>query len=190
MGTQSSKIDKVSAARALGQKQTQDDLMSKSTEMTEDSSLPPSPAITFFKSSKVDKQQRKSPTRRINHISAKDQLSSSNHTPSPIERSSSQTDTRRTVPVKCPPRKIGDTAPDTSQHSCDDVQYLMKMYDSRTWEMYRRITEARKNSSYECNSAPMNNTRNENTNEWENLKHDHLDTLPSGHEMIFLFDFD
>ena len=177
MGTQSSKVDKVSAARARGQKQTQDDLMSKSTEMTEDSSLPPSPAITYFKSSNVDKQ-RKSQTRRINHISAKEKLSSSsssNRTPSPMERSPSQSDTRRTVPVKCPPRKIGDTVPDTSQHSCeDDAQYLMKMYDSRTWEMYRRITEARKNSPYECNSAPMNNTRNENTNEWENLKHDHL----------------
>jgi len=77
----------------------------------------------------------------------------------------------------------------------DDSNYLMRMYDTRTWEMYRRITEARKNSQYNyarnnhTNTKLDHNTARENTLEWENLHNDYPDTT-GGHEMVFLFDFD
>lgn len=202
MGSQSSKIEKVSAPQARGHKQNQDDLMSKATENTEDSSLPPSPAMTFYRreGSKENMLPGKDPSAKlIPPRSGKESLSSHNRMPS-LDRypsgwtlqGASLTDTRRTIPVKCPPRKTGDTRDlDAPQQSFEDVQFLTKMYDSRTWEMYRRITEARKNSSYESNSAPMTSARNGNTTEWENLRHDSLDSLQSGgHDMIFEFDFE
>ena len=107
---------------------------------------------------------------------------------------------RSSVPVKCPPRErngvagrdVGTTLHTSSPLEGEDSNYLMKMYDTRTWEMYRRITEARKNSYYTCNStsnAQLDTLSGESTSEWENLQHDYSDS-ECGHEMIFLFDFD
>ena len=74
------------------------------------------------------------------------------------------------------------------------------MVDSRTWEMYRRITEARKrNSSYASQQAAgaagkhAGCDHQESASDWENMNHDFgLDgsNTPDGHEMIFLFDFE
>ncbi len=110
---------------------------------------------------------------------------------------------RPSVPVKCPPRRRRSTAIGTyvgtesgsSAPDGDDSIYLMRMYDTRTWEMYRRITEARKHS--QCSYARNNNSNTkldhtiagENTSEWENLQHEYPDSV-HGHETIFLFDFD
>lgn len=83
----------------------------------------------------------------------------------------------------------------TSPADGEDSHYLMRMYDTRTWEMYRRITEARKNSQYSharnnnTNSKLDHTTARETTSEWENLQHDYPDS-GTGHEMVFLFDFD
>lgn len=76
----------------------------------------------------------------------------------------------------------------------EDSNYLMRLYDTRTWEMYRRITEARKTSDYSytrnnANAKLDHNTAGESTSEWENLQHDYPDS-EGGHDMIFLFDFD
>jgi hypothetical protein len=70
----------------------------------------------------------------------------------------------------------------------EDAQYLMRLYDSRTWEMYRRITEARKGSQY-SHSHSIKVPDGETKFEWENLQHDHTESS-YGDEMIFLFDFD
>ena len=105
---------------------------------------------------------------------------------------------RQSVPVKCPPRQTNRTSgPGTSSSptEIEDSNYLMRVYDTRTWEMYRRITEARKNSQYSYASnndakAHLDHApKGENTSEWENLQHDFSD-MEAGHEMIFLFDFD
>jgi hypothetical protein len=67
----------------------------------------------------------------------------------------------------------------------------MRMYEGRTWQMYQRITEARKNSQYSYTSSQVDTApNNENTSEWENLQHDYMDSSDCGHEMIFVFDFD
>jgi hypothetical protein len=81
----------------------------------------------------------------------------------------------------------------------EDSEYLVRMYDTRTWEMYIRITEARKNSQFSGDEehpsihAKPNQTYRENKGEttsgWENLQHDCSDS-DDGHAMIFLFDFD
>jgi hypothetical protein len=87
--------------------------------------------------------------------------------------------TRKTLnqksdPVKCPPRKTqsvcgiqdGDgyqqqpaiPSPDDENHGMD-VSYLKLMYDSRTWEMYRRITEARRQSKYKTNKGTSSSSQ-------------------------------
>jgi hypothetical protein len=88
-----------------------------------------------------------------------------------------------------------------------DALYLRKMYDSRTWEMYRRITEARKKqnrSSYSKNGGNVNHpvvagaphydgfASEFMMPEMDSLHSDYfLNSSPrSGHEMMFMFDFD
>jgi hypothetical protein len=143
-------------------------------------------------------------------------------------------DQQKSDPVKCPPRKtqsvcdegyhkqrtssISPNGDDDKNHGMD-VSYLERMYDSRTWEMYRRITEARRQSK--CSNAegtkadPTSSslqrfqrmttngnggiTRHhqqrqyvgEDTSEWENLQYEEEETSSDGehNEMIFLFDF-
>ena len=89
----------------------------------------------------------------------------------------------KTIPVKLPQNKQESTL----QQESDEARYLAKMYDSRTWEMYRRITEARKNINYQDSTPTFD--KGESTSEWENLQQEE-DASPSEHEMIFLFDFD
>lgn len=134
-------------------------------------------------------------------------------TPDPLQPKRSS----RTIPMKCPRRKSSsvstnvllpndqwDGGHDASTPDGEDTRYLSRMYDSRTWEMYRRITEARRNSQYssysQSQSLPLDQNhhhsnsmgRGSDENEWENLQHDYAEDTAanSGHEMIFLFDFD
>lgn len=106
------------------------------------------------------------------------------------------------LPVKCPPRKRRPMDPSVDpallEHAGDeDTEYLVRLYDTRTWEMYHRITEARKNSqpvSYDAEDLPTKKShffprREETTAEWENLQLDHFDN-ETEHETVFLFDWD
>jgi hypothetical protein len=126
---------------------------------------------------------------------------------------------QRSEPVKCPPQKSqsvcgyplrGDPAAPSEEEEDHgvDASFLERMYDSRTWEMYRRITEARKRSKTKY--SPTNGggataatttldqhlrcdagTRvgySEDTSEWENLQHEEGEEKEK-HEMVFLFDF-
>jgi hypothetical protein len=128
---------------------------------------------------------------------------------------------RRTIPVKRPQRKSQSVTGVPSCHdgSADehDSSYLERLYDSRTWAMYWRITEARRKTRQEHYSVASNSGAanweatqpglnlhhhpyptdssgppSEDTLEWENLQHDYVDSFldDSGgqHEMIFLFD--
>jgi len=124
--------------------------------------------------------------------------------------------TQRTVPVKCPPRKTQSVcaAHDVNHRELAvaspdaiDTSYLQRMYDSRTWEMYRRITEARRQSNYSTklkNGGPgamlssrapgsidVHAYQHEDTSEWEHLQHEgeFSPQEEQHHEMIFLFDF-
>lgn len=92
-------------------------------------------------------------------------------------------DGSKSIPVKLP----SSNQQSTFQQESDEARYLAKMYDSRTWEMYRRITEARKNTSYQSTTPSI--IKSESTSEWENLQQEE-EASPSGHEMFFLFDFD
>jgi len=100
---------------------------------------------------------------------------------------------RRTAPVKCPPRKQThalDFGHPSSPSEGEDSQYLMKMYDSRTWELYRKITESRKKSQFKLKNSPVNEIPTEPSNAWENLQQDDKTALDEEHQMVFLFDFD
>ena len=88
-----------------------------------------------------------------------------------------------------------------------DASYLERMYDSRTWAMYQRITEARKQSKTKYSptekgggaaktsldqrmgrQAHNSSRRGNSEEEWENLQHEEGDEKEQ-HEMVFLFDF-
>ncbi|KAG7349719.1 hypothetical protein IV203_012316 [Nitzschia inconspicua] len=126
----------------------------------------------------------------------------------------------RTVPVKCPPRKRPTPASEigaanapggTASHEDGlEASYLERMYDSRTWDMYRRITEARRQAR--TNYAPKasfsipamdsrkgrtgtlinGSLASDDTSEWENLRQEEEPAAgeeAQQHEMIFLFEF-
>jgi hypothetical protein len=190
MGAQSSKIENASAQTRRANKQSQDDCLSKSTELTEDSSLPSSPAVAYFWSKGGARPRRSGPGPTSSSLSQsmlpprKEAIAAHRTWQQPRANSEPPIATRA-VPVKRPPN-------DGMYNDLDDAAYLAKMYEFRTWEMYRRITNARKNSSYASNGSHMDNARSEDASdsEWENLQHDLVDSSPSGQDMIFLFDFD
>jgi hypothetical protein len=191
MGIQMSKVDQQCAPRAHGKKHNhQDDVFSRSTVTTADSSsLPPSPIMDSSRGSLNQSRRRASRSfahKRTSNLRPNLQRRNTDSVPPKQEK--------RTEPVKCPPRKpnsVSEYGFCTSPLEGEDSQYLMRMYESRTWKMYQRITEARKNSQYSYTSSPLDTApNNENTSEWENLQHDYMDSSDCGHEMIFVFDFD
>lgn len=194
---------------------TFDDVQSRSTAETEESSVFPrsplqstisAPQKTPSMHLRMNRQTWRGAPRSVPtfaHVPGSTRESESMETSHPepylIRRDSdpgAPNERRQSVPVKCPPRQSKSAsipAISSSPHETDDSNYLMKMYDSRTWEMYRRITEARKNRhcAYASNNTANVNraTNEESTAEWENLQHEDPAT-EGGHEMIFLFDFD
>jgi hypothetical protein len=217
MGLQSSKIHHPCCVPAHGKRPSQDDMQSKVTETTVDSSiLLPSPP---FREPSRDASTAATGTRgNPNHNlrrgsrsfpSLPQQATMSNtrrrknqddmHTmrvPS-LQRGDSDPEQgagSASVPVKCPPRKTssatGHGLPAISPPEGEDSQILMRMYDTRTWEMYQRITEARKHSQYSQTHPPLSQLPSESPSEWEHLQHDYMDSPESSHEMVFLFDFD
>lgn len=78
--------------------------------------------------------------------------------PSATTRKSSSANTTPTRSSKLPiPRKSNSVYNDSNRTSYDDddVEHLKRLYQARTWEMYFRITEARKRSSLnDLNNAP------------------------------------
>ena len=108
-------------------------------------------------------------------------------------------------PVKCPPRSkepfawgMGQDDADKSWNDTDDntedVQYLKRLYEMRTWDMYVRITEARKRQKYnprrshvQANGAPlMPETERRLLEEPHTASAD----LSPSHEMIFSCDLE
>ena len=187
MGGLVSKIDQQVAVGALEKEHNSDDLFSRSTVTTADSSLCGSKKSGSRSYPYI--QQASSGLRRAPTIP-------SNLHPN-LQRRHSDADQaeekqmKRTEPVKCPPRKSNSLHGFCeSSVEGEDSQYLMRMYDSRTWQMYRRITEARKNAPVSYASCDVDRTEgNDCFSEWENLQHDYMDSS-SNHEMVFLFDSD
>jgi len=205
MGGQSSKLEQQLPSKASGgKKQNQDDLITGSTVSTAGSSLPPSPKVSVPTPRRTQASRRRSsrsyppmaqtmPVTRSNEkqTTPLNLRTNLHHIRRDLEPP--PTEQKRTEPVKCPARRSGMSSVDgfaASPSEGDDSHYLMQMYDSRTWQMYRRITEARKNSQYSYESSMLNDSQNQNTSEWENLQHDVMESSNSAHEMIFLFDFD
>lgn len=216
MGLHASKID-WSDAVAVEKSQPCDDGQSRATATTEDSSVRVSsprsgagPKRAPANRSRLSHQTWRSGSRSAPSFSQAPRSRHLSHTmensavPSLLRRDSdpgAPNEKRSSVPVKCPPRQrnnvaghnFGATLNASSPIEGEDSTYLMKMYDTRTWEMYRRITEARKNSSYASNNTANAKfditTSGDSTAEWENLQHDYSDS-EGGHEMVFLFDFD
>lgn len=193
MGTKSSKTETISSNAR--KRYSQDDLQSRATALTDESSLPPPPNGTanvpsslqnrlnsgYLKSSAPHNSRW--PSMLPSNESSMEVLDPSRHN---IQNSHAlppaKDGSKITPPVKLPQNNQGSL-----QQESEEARYLAKMYDSRTWEMYRRITEARKKSSYK-NTAPSI-PESENTSEWENLQQEE-DTAESGHGMFFLFDFE
>ena len=165
-----------------------DDLQSKATEYTDESTVSPSPVDAAMHPS------RRSAATGAGSASAD---VATTRPQAPIGAESSEggdpAGRSRSIPVV----RSTDAANAAAEES---DEYLQRMYDSRTWEMYRRITEARKrNSSYASQQAAgaagkhAGCDHQENASDWENMNHDFgLDgsNTPDGHEMIFLFDFE
>jgi len=208
MGTLSSKNEKINftprtswRSWSINVKCSQDDMQSKSTQLTDESSLTPIPVVANVSKRRRSTQHRHSLKSSLSNYSKTPTTNgwNSNHLHQaaeegvmnmPPRRQDSKTDppqwpadsSFKTIPVKLPTNHHQES----SDQQESEARYLAKMYDSRTWEMYRRITEARKNSSYISNKPPENVSSD---TEWEHLQQD-VESSPSGHEMIFLFDFD
>ena len=188
MGTNSSKNQRISSATR--KRYSQDDLQSRATQLTEESSLPPTPfgATPSSLKSRLDA--------RFPHESAPNSnkwpamLPSNNESLEVLDPSrqyfqanmDSSNNGKATPPVKLPQSNKGSTL----QQESEEARYLAKLYDTRTWEMYHRITEARKHTSYQSTAPSI--PKSESTSEWENLQQEE-ETHPSG-EMIFEFDFE
>ena len=113
----------------------------------------------------------------------------------------------RSMPMKCSPIRHNlsgwDIHESTDPSEDENVDYLVRMYDTRTWEMYLRITEARQKNAHQISceedsyyptdsavsSPPLVAKNRETTSEWEHLQHESSD-CDGGHAMVFLFDFD
>lgn len=102
---------------------------------------------------------------------------------------------QRSIPVKCPRWKTSSchSASPTHEHRINalatagtaenatppDSSYLERMYDSRTWMMYRRITTHRRESKRESNAATVLNPtcKNHNNNKDTNTNSDATTTM-------------
>jgi hypothetical protein len=213
-------ISKADASFGMVKSRTHDDDRSKATTRTEDSSVlvrnPKSGAHPQFGTALPAVMQHPQTWRggcprsapvltQARRRSRSSESIGSNFAPSLSRRDSDPgAPTKPTKPVKCPPsrRRLSGLGNDRSvEHLSDaeDSKYLVRMYDTRTWEMYIRITEARKNSQFPSDEehpsihAKPNQTycenKGETTSGWENLQHECSDS-DDGHAMIFLFDFD
>ena len=152
------------------------------------------------------------PSQNPRRSQSSESLDTSNGTSSLMVRRDSDPGARkknnsRSLPVKCTPMRqnlSGWNNHESTEPSDDEnVDYLVRLYDTRTWEMYLRIMEFRKNSpqvACEEDNSPMNGATltpsllvakvGETTSEWEHLQHECSDTTDGGHSMVFLFDFD
>mmetsp|Transcript_26533 Transcript_26533/g.64669 ORF Transcript_26533/g.64669 Transcript_26533/m.64669 type:complete len:191 (-) Transcript_26533:274-846(-) len=190
MGTKSSKTERISSS---SKRFSQDDLQSRATEQTDESSLPPTQKGSDVSNSLTKSRQlsrhmfesRSNSKRWPSMLPANEEALDPSRRRMPPESLQYPTamDGSKTIPVKLP----STNQQSTLQQESDEARYLAKMYDSRTWEMYRRITEARKNTSYQSTTPSI--PKGESTSEWENFEQE-VEASPSGHEMIFLFDFD
>lgn len=94
------------------------------------------------------------------------------------------------VPVRCPPPRQRTESGTILSGSDADVEYLAKMYDNRTWNMYKLITESREksNSTYQ----PHSFKKNEETKEHDPVHefHSESDMSPPSctHAMVFHLD--
>ena len=144
------------------------------------------------------RSQRRSPERPPNHSSSNHQRDHQVVLPrrdsdpliTGMEQHQGQPKRSGSVPIKKPQTARhhyhtthSSTAQDDSEESSD---HLMKMYDSRTWMMYRRITDSRRERPVTYDQSHLDRSLS-NQNEW-NLPDEHSNH--SGHEMIFVFDLD
>lgn len=213
MGSESSKLSPHSF-KNVAKQHTFDDGLSKATETTEDSTIvpssPPRQESTMTKGATHSQLQHQSWRAGSRSVPDLHPIPKKQRAPVSQQPGSSETLERRdsdpcsapekgppSLPVKCPPRQTNklfvpsdEELLTSSPQEKEDASYLMRVYDTRTWEMYRRITESRRNSQYPYSGETVRkpNQRDETTSEWENL-HENSDAS-GGHDMIFLFDFD
>eukprot|EP00541_Cyclophora_tenuis_P019291 CAMPEP_0116551318 /NCGR_PEP_ID=MMETSP0397-20121206/5896_1 /TAXON_ID=216820 /ORGANISM="Cyclophora tenuis, Strain ECT3854" /LENGTH=132 /DNA_ID=CAMNT_0004076207 /DNA_START=229 /DNA_END=627 /DNA_ORIENTATION=+ len=50
-------------------------------------------------------------------------------------------------PMQCPPRRAGASDPNSIAHSAGEAEYLSRLYNLRTWNMYKLIKETRENDT-------------------------------------------
>ena len=85
------------------------------------------------------------------------------------------------IPVRCP---------NSTCHTEDDIEYLSKLYDLKTWAMYTRITESRRNRRIlyrpTMEEKPVIDEQQQDITEEEGEEEDH--SLESN--MIFAFDLE
>jgi hypothetical protein len=197
-------LDPECAPAHAGKRESQDDSLSRSTATTEEDSprgLPPSQLSRRWRSGSSSAFPKLSETmcstsRRTGNPDSQHlkgpYLHRRGYDPPLVPPRQQGT---RSVPVKCPPRNtisaLGQTLAILSPPDSEDALYLTRLYESRTWKMYRLITEARKGSQY-SRTHSMNPPYGGQTKcECENLQHDDDDTESSyGDEMIFPFDFE
>jgi hypothetical protein len=192
MGSQMSKASVL--AQGVGKHQIQDD-MTKATDNTEGSSATGSPRDSAYKNNRS--QRRKGSGRSLRRSWRCLEPAAPQHTAmtrthsDPIQPANSPGLRRaESLPVKCPPRRPNSTSTDGTSEDCEESDQLMRMYDARTWALYAKITEHRKNHPAAYMHSTVDKSASDEVAEW-NKHSDTCSSSPrSGHEMIFLFDLE
>lgn len=202
MGIQMSKASSV-LAQGMGKHQIQDD-MTKATDNTEGSSATNSPSNSANKNKQSQRRRgsgadsitraaRSLRRRRCPEPGAPQHTAMTRRThSSDLIKPANSPGLRRSesLPVKCPPRRPNYMSADGTSEECEDSDHLMRMYDARTWALYTKITEHRKNHPAAYNQSTLDKSASDEVAEW-NKHSDTCSSSPrSGHEMIFLFDLE
>ena len=199
MGVELSKLEQPSCSSNKARKNLSDDGQSKATASTDDSlTIPPSPLGMSLHSSLHGASQ----DREVSEVMRQAQVLTNNHDLSRRHNhhlgpqyNSAGAGTISLQPQQQQPSRRGASAPYDQQMAAsheDSCQYLSRLYDQRTWEMFRRITQYRKETGQTCeeDESPAEPPATELNDEWENLQQEVTDGGESEHEMVFLFDFD
>ena len=215
MGIQHSKPPQEQSSSASVHEQgkygSQDDMLSKTTASTVDSSAPNSPIVMTYSSHFSQKRKgtfSDSMTRASRSLRGiSNSMSNRMRSPEPATRNAQVDLTQResshskisnrsnrrseSLPVKLPPKSDNPYASeDDVQGEGEEVEHLTRMYDSRTWEMYRRITASRNKQPPSFAQSSAASALTNDSEEWD-LNREYTPSSPrSGAELIFMFDFD
>ena len=109
--------------------------------------------------------------------------------PPPIHEVKKRQRGSSSLPVRCPSQRRPTDGTLSSLSEDGDSEYLSKLYDLRTWNMYRLITEARRKQQFEYQPSVVEEKTGETEDE-DYLVDEQEDSSSFTANMIFAMDFE